>query len=302
MFNFNYTIIIPHKNIPNLLQRCLDSIPERGDIQIIIVDDNSDASKVDFNHFPGIGRKNVEVYLTKEGKGAGYARNVGLRHAKGKWLLFADADDYYVKDAFAILDKYLNSTIDIVFYNVSTDSPNSPCARITNTISKLLVAATKKGYIDSLKYKAWVPWNKMFKTEYIFRYQINFEEISRGNDMQFSFIASYFTHNIAIEMGIIYIYTYNTNSISFKKLNVTDYILKIEIEKKANAFFKFIGYSNWCSFIPRFICSVLKNRGIYLFIQVLYVYLMTWRNIQKESCKYVNKIKEISSLCEENLH
>ena len=36
-----FSIIIPHKNIPSLLQRCLDSIPKRDDVQIIVVDDNS---------------------------------------------------------------------------------------------------------------------------------------------------------------------------------------------------------------------------------------------------------------------
>jgi glycosyltransferase involved in cell wall biosynthesis len=47
----NYTIIIPHKNIPHLLQRCLDSIPRRNDLQIIVVDDNSDEDIVDFCGF-----------------------------------------------------------------------------------------------------------------------------------------------------------------------------------------------------------------------------------------------------------
>lgn len=42
MDEINYSIIIPHKNIPHLLQRCLKSIPRRKDVQIIIVDDNSD--------------------------------------------------------------------------------------------------------------------------------------------------------------------------------------------------------------------------------------------------------------------
>lgn len=70
-----YTFIIPHKNSPDLLQKCLDSIPRRDDVQIIVVDDNSDAGKVDFDHFPGLDDPTVEVYLTKEGKGAGYARN-----------------------------------------------------------------------------------------------------------------------------------------------------------------------------------------------------------------------------------
>ena len=36
----NYSIIIPHKNSAILLKRCLDSIPQRNDIEIIVVDDN----------------------------------------------------------------------------------------------------------------------------------------------------------------------------------------------------------------------------------------------------------------------
>ena len=68
MKEINYSFIIPHKNIPDLLQRCLDSIPRREDIQIIVVDDNSDLDKVDFDHFPGISEPCVEVYFTKEGR------------------------------------------------------------------------------------------------------------------------------------------------------------------------------------------------------------------------------------------
>lgn len=48
----NYSFIIPHRNVPHLLQRCIDSIPKRDDIQIIIVDDNSDPKIVNFECFP----------------------------------------------------------------------------------------------------------------------------------------------------------------------------------------------------------------------------------------------------------
>lgn len=89
-----YSVIIPHKDIPCLLQRCLDSIPPRDDVQIIVVDDNSSPDIVDFAHFPGRDRTDVEILFTKEGGGAGYARNCGLAGAKGKWLVFADADDF----------------------------------------------------------------------------------------------------------------------------------------------------------------------------------------------------------------
>ena len=57
----NYSIIIPHKNIPNLLQRCLDSIPNREDVQIIVVDDNSDPNIVDFDKFPGLNLSLIHI-------------------------------------------------------------------------------------------------------------------------------------------------------------------------------------------------------------------------------------------------
>lgn len=49
-----YSIIIPHKDIPCLLQRCLDSIPPRDDVQIIVADDDSSPDVVDFAHFRAV--------------------------------------------------------------------------------------------------------------------------------------------------------------------------------------------------------------------------------------------------------
>jgi len=43
-----FTIIIPHKDIPDLLIRCLKSIPVSEDIQVIVVDDNSSDADVIF--------------------------------------------------------------------------------------------------------------------------------------------------------------------------------------------------------------------------------------------------------------
>ena len=41
--SYHYSIIIPHKNTPRLLERCLCSIPTWDEIQIIIIDDNSNS-------------------------------------------------------------------------------------------------------------------------------------------------------------------------------------------------------------------------------------------------------------------
>lgn len=42
MAAIRYSVIIPHKDIPDLLDRLLHSIPRREDIEVFVVDDNSD--------------------------------------------------------------------------------------------------------------------------------------------------------------------------------------------------------------------------------------------------------------------
>ena len=96
--NIAFSVIIPHRNIPLLLRRCLASIPKRPDVQVIVVDDGSDPGIVDFQKFPWPKGLCVELLLAKERKGAGYARNLGIKRARGKWLIFADADDYFTAE------------------------------------------------------------------------------------------------------------------------------------------------------------------------------------------------------------
>ena len=78
-----FSIIIPHKEIPDLLMRCLRSIPVSEDIQVIVVDDNSADADTYLDTYPELSRPYLEFIRTKTGGGAGYARNVGLDHAKG---------------------------------------------------------------------------------------------------------------------------------------------------------------------------------------------------------------------------
>lgn len=114
--NIKYSIIIPHKNSPDLLKRCLESIPDRTDIQVVVVDDNSSSAIIDWNLERANFKGNVELVLTKEGLGAGFARNKGLTYIKGKWVLFADADDYYQSHTFDVLDRQL--TENMIFYTL----------------------------------------------------------------------------------------------------------------------------------------------------------------------------------------
>jgi len=184
---YNFTIIIPHKNTPDLLERCLDSIPVREDLQVIIVDDNSDADKVDFEHFPGRGRAGVELVFPKgtNGKGPGYARNVGLSEAKGKWVIFADSDDYFTDEFSVLLDKYEESEKEVIFFKCLRKDENGAIAEYP-LINDPIVDALTTGKTDGIVYGVPCPWGKFIKRDFLEMNKIFYQEITGGDDILFS--------------------------------------------------------------------------------------------------------------------
>ncbi len=200
----NYSIIIPHKNTPDLLQRCLDSIPRRDDVQIIVVDDNSDADKVDFDHFPGIDDERVEVFLTKEGKGAGYARNVGLEHAKGKWVLFADADDIFLDNVGDFLDRFINSECDAIVFNYVKKRINGEILlpdKIETDNPKLVFPQNC------------FPWCKIIRKSVLDSHNIRFQEVRWSNDLMFAVQLAKYINEVKVYDERVYMQQERPNSL-----------------------------------------------------------------------------------------
>lgn len=216
---YNYSFIIPHKNIPDLLRRCVSSIPRRNDVQIIIVDDNSDEQKVDFSNFPFQDDPHVEVYFDKTGKGAGHARNVGLEHAQGKWLVFVDADDYLLYNINDILDEYLNSDSDIIYFmsnNVDSitylnEKVNDRCELINRLVRNYL---SDKSQEDMLRFTHVPPWGKLVRREIVVKNNIKFEEIKRFNDVHFSYKSAFYANKIEARAIAMYCLTSRNDNIT----------------------------------------------------------------------------------------
>lgn len=239
----NYSFIIPHKNTPELLQKCLDSIPRRDDVQIIVVDDNSDSDKVDFLNFPGLTDPTVDVYLTKEGKGAGYARNVGLEYAAGKWLVFADADDFFnpcIRDA---LDEYVDSEADVVFLkNTSIVLPERlPSMRGTELNRRVDLALKTGDYSMAVLYSS--PWQKFFKRELLEKNNIRFNEVRWGNDVVFMGRVAASAKIFAASSKPIYCLTESSGSI-IKTVSLESRVVRFEQEKENVAILSKTQYSD----------------------------------------------------------
>lgn len=244
-YKYNFSIIIPHKNSIKLLKRCLASIPIRNDVQVIVVDDNSDFHKMDFNDiFHNDTPINIEFYYLKEDKGAGYARNIGLKHAKGKWLLFADADDYYTPEISSLFDTYgENNNWDIVYLNAQYVNDNEEKEPY---VSSFYINNYLKGRWlaeDTLKYELWSPWTRMVKSAFVQKYNLKFEEIPIGNDLRFGLECSKYAQRISAFPIIVYnYYRPVSGSITAHKYSIQTYELRLKNTKWMNDLFKEIKY------------------------------------------------------------
>lgn len=228
-----YSIIIPHKNTPELLSRCISTIPDENHIQVIVIDDNSD---MDFNKLKNLicsNRTNIEIYRILQNKGAGCARNVGLSYAKGKWILFADSDDYYETGFINILDKYLRPQYDVLYFNVKYNEKDiNPVAQNINKMyDKYQNGKIYDDYIKFIK----CPWNKVVSKDFLKNNNITFEEIKVGNDAYYSAVIGLTVSSYLIINEGLYHYTYdNSNSISLQKKDFNRFLLYLDVDSRIN--------------------------------------------------------------------
>lgn len=231
----NYSIIIPHKNTPDLLQYCLDSIPVRDDVQVIVVDDNSDSGKVDFGHFPLWHGKNYEYYLTKEGKGAGYARNVALDHAVGKWLMFVDADDFLLPEAGDIFDEEKDTDADMIYFRtkaVQLSDRKTPAWRGLWQ-NRMMDRYFAIGDETELRCELYTATNRFIRREMIERNHIRFEEIQYSNDNLFAIEIGVNAEKIVVRNKSVYCITSSSDTLT------SNYLKKPgEVRIRADAFFR----------------------------------------------------------------
>lgn len=93
------SVIIPVYNAGPLINRCLDSIFNQignYDIEVILVDDGSTDNSVEI-----IKNRPEQMHIRlfhQENSGPAKARNKGIAEARGKYLAFLDADDYWLSD------------------------------------------------------------------------------------------------------------------------------------------------------------------------------------------------------------
>jgi len=213
----NFTIIVPHKNTLNLLERLILSIPVRHDLEIIVVDDHSDPDVVDFDCFPCKERQNLIIVPNTDRPGAGRARNNALPQAKGKWILFADSDDFFNPGLNFFLDKYVDSNADIIYFNANsvdteTYEPSNRADHLHNFIDNY-----QKNPQDGeivMRYMFTEPWCKMIKRKLIEDFSICFDDTLIHEDVKFACLVGHYASTVVVDNSQLYCVTSRENSLS----------------------------------------------------------------------------------------
>ncbi|MEI6210274.1 MAG: glycosyltransferase family 2 protein [bacterium] len=109
------SIIVPVYNAATSLARCLDALLAQtcADIEILCIDDgSSDASPVILQDYAA-GDTRVRVF-SQANAGPAAARNLGLDHATGRYLMFCDSDDWYdVRCCARMHDTIVRQAVDV---------------------------------------------------------------------------------------------------------------------------------------------------------------------------------------------
>lgn len=206
MEKIKVSVVIPVYNAEKYIRKCLNSLLAQSlkEMEIICVDDGStDASSRILEEYQ---RKHAKISLCRQKNlHAGVARNHGLKYAKGEYVIFLDADDFF--EPYMLKGMYRKAreySADVCIcgariYHEQTGKITEAPWILNAEMAGNREAFTPKdmaGYLFNFVKPA--PWNKMFRRTFIIREALLFQNTKRSNDLYFVYAAMAAAKTIAL--------------------------------------------------------------------------------------------------------
>lgn len=164
------SIIMPAYNAEKTVARAIESIQRQTykNWQLIVVNDGSKDNTQEIIQKKCNEDSRIEGYSINN-SGPAEARNYALNYAKGKWIAFCDADDWFADEA---LDRMVTATQDclgqlgVCYYTAGFETDNIFCLEKKRAVNQFLTNPALGGYL----------WNKLFLHDVIETYKIRFEK------------------------------------------------------------------------------------------------------------------------------
>ena len=168
------SIIIPVHNEQQYLRRCLDSILSQSfrDLEIICVDDDSDDASADILQEYVDREPRVHATSFQRRLGTVVARKLALLDARGKYIMFADADDWLLPGACETAVKLIEELkTDIVQFTIDFEAEQKD-AEALDAFRRVFRARAMESNGTNILYDCFVNhrflhnlWNKIYRAE-----------------------------------------------------------------------------------------------------------------------------------------
>ncbi|MCD7857506.1 MAG: glycosyltransferase [Clostridiales bacterium] len=191
------SVIMPVYNAEQCLRQTLDSLLVRNEteFEVICVDDGSTDGSLDILREYEAKDFRVRV-ITQPNGGAGAARNNGMQYARGEYLSFLDADDFFEPDMLRLAyDRAHTLGTDITVFRCDQYfEATGEYAAARYTINDSLLPAEQPFAGEDIRqdiFKAFAgwAWDKVFRTDFVRENHLRFQEQRTSNDVLFVFSA-----------------------------------------------------------------------------------------------------------------
>lgn len=205
--NNKVSVIVPIYNAANFLEECLEMLISQSytNIEVIMINDGStDKSEEICQRY--VVHDERFILISQENKGVCVARNLGMEKATGKWVIFADADDYYYKDGIEKMVKLINNRNQkIALCNADIESKK---------LTKPLMALQNLKECSFLPIHHFALWGYIFEIDFIRDKKVRFiPNIEFSEDRLFLYELSFYVDNISVSNESVYFHRTNSASV-----------------------------------------------------------------------------------------
>lgn len=211
------SIIVPVYNSVAYLDRCINSIKAQTYLnwELIMVDDGSKDDSWNLMQQHALHDKRIKV-LHQENAGPGIARNTGLAHATGEYIVFLDSDDFIDSNYLSLLSQHDE---DVVFIDVQAVKENGKVVR--NEFLSVYKNISKEDFLRS-QMTGKINWGgvrKASKRVLLNENNIQYTEHKIGEEAVFSFLVTWHAKTIAFIKKPVYYYYQRDDSQSHLKMD-----------------------------------------------------------------------------------
>lgn len=179
-----FSIIVPVYNGEEFLAQTLECLLSQSekDIEIIVVNDGSTDSTQSI--IEGFAKKDERIRpVYQQNAGVSVARNNGIEHANGEYIIFIDSDDLLGDGALAKLYAAMQSTCaDLAIFR--TQSFGGSVSRYNPIVDELIKLEEISCY-DKRLLRNFIVSNKCYKADVLKRSQVRFPPMKYSEDGAF---------------------------------------------------------------------------------------------------------------------